>query len=105
MTDLRGRATWRAEPDEDGRLYPSYDVEIRRVADGLVRRYHMDHPWHSSSMFWWTEGNGGCDCNRMMDFQRAGGEDDTLPHPCGDTAYQVIRAIFPDGTTLQIDEP
>lgn len=92
--------TWTAEADADGRLYPSYDVVIQRADDGLKRTYHMKTQWHASSLFWWEDGNGACDCNRGDDFARAGGEPDGGERPCGHQKYLVIRFIFPDGTTL-----
>lgn len=95
---------WVPEPDDEGRLYPSYDVLIRRNSDRLERVYHMASPWHSSSMFWWADGNGSCDCNRSLDFDRAGGADpDVDAVTCGDEAFTVVKAIFPDGTELAID--
>jgi len=92
--------TWTAEPDAAGRLYPSYDVVLRRASDGVERTYHMKTEWHETSSFWWEDGNGACDCNRGDDFARAGGEPEIEDRPCGHEAYLVVRFIFPDGTTL-----
>jgi hypothetical protein len=94
---------WKPEPDEHGRLFSRYEVEIRRNSDGVVRRCPMEL-WHSSSLFWWTDGNGACDCNRALDFARAGGESDDFDPPCGNEAFSVLRAYFPDGTSLDVDE-
>lgn len=54
-----------------------------------VNEQHADGQW-----YWWTEGNGGCDCNRSLFLNREYGlglgeknkEDDDVPNlPCGDT--------------------
>lgn len=69
-----------------------------------------DVEWTDSSVFWWTEGNFGCDCNRGSSFLRAGGPgpaDD--PHwnnvdfDCGDTAYSVLYCELADGRRVPID--
>lgn len=44
-----------------------------------------DESW-DSSLYWWSEGNGGCDCNRSLAF---GGADDE-PLECGNTRYLVV---------------
>lgn len=84
-----------------------YEVEIRRNADGVTRRYRMSSDWPSDSdcpEFWWTEGNGGCDCNRALFFKAAGGEDNEDDDtPCGETLYTVTKAILPDGREIRID--
>ncbi|MHC4370403.1 MAG: hypothetical protein ACYSW8_22560, partial [Planctomycetota bacterium] len=56
------------------------------------------------SDFWWTDGNMGCDCNRHLEFERAGGEDPDLDDAvCGSDLYSVIEIIFPDGDSLRIE--
>lgn len=92
-------------------LHESYDVEILRMADGEIRRCHQAHQWHDdeehgSTLSWWTVGNMACDCNRYLEFERAGGAN---PRPsdesiqCGDGAYRVLRILFPDGTALAVE--
>ena len=83
---------------------PSYDVDIRRNSDGIVRRYHNEYGWHESADFWWADGNGRCDCNRSLFFARAGGDPEPEHPECGVTAYTILKYYFPDGTTKAGDE-
>lgn len=81
-----------------------YEVAIRKNSTGETRKYQVDLEWHESSLFWWTEGNFGCDCNRGTEFLRAGGEPtDDYEHVCGDTKYSVLWARFPNGEEITID--
>lgn len=100
---LRAADEKRAKVDAIG-PYPSYDVLIRHNSTGEVRKSHQDLEWRKGSHWWWTEGNFGCDCNRKLEFQRAGGVELADCESCGQKAYTVIKAIFPDGTELAIDE-
>jgi hypothetical protein len=85
-------------------------LEIRRNADGLIRQY-VDEAFYlpdpdpcesRGSVFWYTEGNAGCDCNRGLFFARAAGEPDP-EIPCGETAYSILRAVTDDGRIVVID--
>lgn len=80
-----------------------YDVLIQKNATGEIRRQHEDLEWHEWTLYWWTDGNFGCDCNREWEFQRAAGEPLTEDPKCGYTKYRVIKAIFPDGKEIEID--
>jgi hypothetical protein len=83
----------------------SYKVLIRRNSDRQERWQTMSNlDWDDHSVFWWTEGNFGCDCNRHMQFQRAGDEPIETDHACSESAYSVIKAVLPDGTEIAIDE-
>lgn len=88
-----------------------YAVEIRRNADGVVRSVNeecgdgadeWDRPHWCSREFWWSEGNGGCDCNRALFFARAAGEPEDWERGCGDTEYSV-RMTLEDGRVV-LDE-
>lgn len=93
-----------------------YDVMIRDNSTGETRTCPMPElEWHESSMFWWTEGNFACDCNRGLEFARAGGmteaeidaldeEADGRAFPCGDSRYTAVKAVFGDGREIPIDE-
>lgn len=95
----------------------SYVVRMRKNETGEIRECQMDMDWHKpqpddpdwTDMFWWTEGNFACDCNRHDTFERAVGiepsdeYDDDIP--CGHHRFTVIEAILPDGTRIQIDRP
>jgi hypothetical protein len=66
----------------------------------LLDRETGDEAWHEdlvesqyleSQEFWWTEGNGACDCNRGDFLARALGK----PEPnlsCSDTRIAIVRA-------------
>lgn len=52
----------------------SYRYQIRNTATGETRVCEMKLNVTSLRTFWWlADGNMGCDCNRHMDFLRAGG--------------------------------
>ena len=85
---------------------PSYTLQVRRTADGLVRECAGPEtaPWSEGSLYYLTEGNFGCDCNRHLMFERAGGADpDIMGHPCGATRYSILSATLPDGTVVPVD--
>ena len=71
----------------DGREFDCHTDVRRECADGQV--------------FWWTEGNGGCDCNRSLYLNREHalglGEcehNDDVPNlPCGDTMTLVSLTV------------
>jgi hypothetical protein len=51
----------------------------------------------TASEFWWTEGNGSCDCNRFLDLRRALGEDPDV------SLARCVDPDFPDGRyTLEL---
>ena len=84
-----------------------YKVAIRNNATGEVRIQHEDLDWHDHSLFWWTEGNFGCDCNREDEWLRAGGmPEDGIPedNECGHERFSVLYAEFPDGRRITIDD-
>lgn len=93
-------------------VWPTYQVELKRNVDGATFLHTSSSPWYDHSESWWTEGNGACDCNRHLCFQGFWEDGVDLPpnddprweRPCGDTAYTAIRAIFPDGSTLKLDD-
>ena len=85
----------------------TYRAYIVKVETGEGRWYEMDGcEWGDGSVFFWTEGNFGCDCNRADSWLRAAGiepEDDGSP--CGDGAYRVPYVELSDGQRVQIDPP
>lgn len=86
----------------------NYDVLIRRNADGLGRVRRIDWNWNKNGeggdMYWWTDGNFGCDCNREWEFQRAGGEPISDDPVCGGSRYTVVKIILPDGEEIPVDQ-
>ena len=73
----------------DGREFTCHEDCLAEHADGM---------W-----YWWTEGNGGCDCNRSLSLNRAhklGLGDPNGEHclderclPCGDTITLVALSV------------
>lgn len=80
-----------------------YGVWIRDNDTSEVRFASMDLEWSPNSIFWWTEGNFGCSCNRSAVFARAGNQEPPEPGDCNRTRYTVTDAVMDDGTTVQID--
>jgi hypothetical protein len=81
-----------------------YNVSICKLATGETRVYREDSTWNYTNEFMWTEGNFACDCNRAMMFQRAGGEEQTWDHDCGDDQYSVLQITDKDGAVLLMGE-
>jgi hypothetical protein len=77
-----------------------YAVHIRNNATGEVREYRDNLDWHGSSLYWWSEGNMSCDCNRHNIFREAGGESATDEN-CSDGRYTVVRITLDDGTVYE----
>jgi len=80
-----------------------YLVAIRKNDTGEIRIYRHDIAWDDTSMYQWTDGNYGCDCNRRLFWYRAAG-DEAEEVICGETAFSVLYAELPDGTRIEIDE-
>jgi hypothetical protein len=75
---------------------------VRLNATGETRVVPFDLPFDDADpsadpeAFFWSDGNYRCDCNRHLEFMRAGSEyteadeeSDAMEHECGDTAYSV----------------
>jgi len=67
--------------------------------------YSLSFDWDGeNSLYWWTEGNFGCDCNRGMSFMRAKGiPEEQIDSPCSENKYRVIKAILNDNSEVIID--
>lgn len=89
----------------------AYKVAIRKNSTGEIRMASMDLDWFKADggddMYWWTEGNFACDCNRHLSWERAGGHEprDDEEMECGSTAFATLYAVLPDGTRIDIDDP
>ena len=83
-----------------------YVAHITRVADGETRTRIFDDDWDDEgSEFWWSQGNYSCDCNRYLEFERAGGhEPDIDDGACGEGAYRV-KIVLPDGSVPYWEGP
>jgi len=97
-----------------------YDVEMRRNATGEVRRIALDFEWEKdggTDLYWWTDGNFGCDSNRILvwtdwgrtepfdsiaEMPKNDGPDEI--HYCDTGHFTVIKAILPDGREIPIDD-
>lgn len=83
---------------------PTYRVEIKDTKTGEVRS--GDFPLYGynrepamrpeDNLFWWSEGNFGCDCNRGDVFKDFGGEERSLSADCncGPNRYLVRAGDF-----------
>lgn len=75
-------------------------IHIRNNQTGEVRTY-QDDVLFSCPVFWWTIGNGSCDCNREIYFQRARGEEPDLDaDTCSEGRYSVILEDADTGREL-----
>lgn len=81
----------------------SYFVLIRNNETKETRKYEIEIDWKESDLFWWTDGNFGCDGNRELCFKRAAGEDTPGDEKCGKGKYTVIEVILPNGESITID--
>lgn len=83
-----------------------YHVAIRNNTTGEERLYRHDMAWDDdgSSMYQWTDGNYGCDCNRELFWHRAVG-DEAEEFACGTEVFSALYAELPDGTRIEIDGP
>lgn len=76
-------------------------LEIRRNADGVTTS-QVWRNW-SFNVFWWTEGNAACDCNRGDFFLQALGQESDDESECGDGCYSV-RCSDADTGKILYDE-
>lgn len=85
----------------------NYTVRIKDNSTGEIRKCKIDLEWTESSVFWWTDGNFGCDCNREVQFMRATDKsfdfDDDVRTVCGHTRFTAIDATLEDGSVMKID--
>lgn len=80
-------------------------ITLRRNSDGKTLtfedewtdspRYRGSPQWEPrNAVFQWTDGNGGCDCNRHLYFERALGRADSEDlwdeAVCGDELYTLV---------------
>ena len=62
-----------------------------QTGDEAWHEYDVEDRYADSQEFWWTDGNGACDCNRMGDLARAlGREDPDLE--CGHDRIVIAQA-------------
>lgn len=84
-------------------------VRLRRNADGkevtIGESYRADDGCHGT-VFYWTDGNFGCDCNRTLAFERACGNTPGLDDSgeCGDGRYTVMSITDASGVIVYAGE-
>lgn len=90
-----------------------YKALVRRNADGLERwlNHECEAQYLDNQLFWWTDGNAACDCNRGLFFDGDEAEDwdegdsGDDPYPCGHERYTLLRLELPDGRWASDAEP
>ena len=83
-------------------------VTLERVADGEARTFRdwlpRDDETGSASAWMYSDGNYSCDCNRWLDFERAGGGNPSLKWArCSDGAF-LARIVTTDTGEIVYDE-
>jgi hypothetical protein len=74
------------EPRSRWRCYGSHDHLVPTLRD--LETGETAKAEHDASLYWWSEGNGGCDCNRSGAF--GGDDNDDEAVCCGSHRYIVI---------------
>ncbi len=77
-----------------------YTVNIKRLLDGKV--FTIEKDWHNNDIanlcYQWTDGNDGCDCNRLSYIEN------TEHNPCGDME-KCIAWIEVNGKIVMDERP
>ena len=78
-------------PLSDGK-WVSVIAEVRKNSTGEIRLHEtceiISDGCDTPSDYIWSDGSYGCDCNRSIFFNRAGGDPEG-DEPCGEGAYSV----------------
>ena len=88
-----------------------YKAAIRKNDTGEIRIAEIEWDWYKNGeegdLYWWTEGNFSCDCNRELQWLYAGKESDIDmdDSKCSKGRYSVLYVELPDGTKIEIDTP
>ena len=87
----------------------TYVAKIIRNSDCEISFYSIKWDWTKNGdrgdLYWWTDGNFGCDCNRYMSFERGKGREPKDDYcKCGYDCYTVPYVILPDGIKIKIDD-
>lgn len=74
-------------------------VTLRDTVTGRVASVKEQFESAVTAEFWWTDGNGACDCERLRQLWAAFREPD--PNiPCGDDRVEIIAAAI-DGVAVE----
>ena len=74
-----------------------YTVTLRDNETGEVRDFPVPYDWKDGSLFWWSEGNMSCDCNRGQWFH---GPSPPKDFQCTLSRYDLLKITLDDGTVL-----
>lgn len=82
------------------------EVRLKKNINGEVRDIPYNLDWmegdEGDSMYFWREGNFGCDCNRSDIWY---GEQEVRPDvECGHKAFAVIHVRLDDGRIVAVDD-
>lgn len=89
-----------------------YYCDIEDTKTGETRRREAEWPHDPHGLeFYWTDGNMGCDCNRSMEFARAGGASDEDAYSYGKEVgcssdinrFRVGYLALDDGSMITVD--
>ena len=66
-------------------------ITIRRNSDGATHVYSDGYAWEDEHqpVYQWTGGNYGCDCNRAIFFENAGGAVNEGEDECGTGVFSI----------------
>ena len=82
-------------------------ITIRRNSSGETRVYSDAYVWDEEEhlVYQWTDGNYGCDCNRAIFFETAGGTANAGEDECGTGVFS--SRVEWDGKILwdELDTP
>lgn len=80
-------------------LIRNNETKEERIQDMGAIEWDADN-----SIYWWTDGNFGCDCNREWEFERAGGYVISPDPKCGHHRFTVPWVELESGERIPIDE-
>jgi len=82
-----------------------YKYAIKNNETGEIRIAEGCCEYEEHNTVWFlTDGNYGCDCNRELEWHRAIDEDDNWENTkCGKTEFSIPYLILEDGTRINVD--
>lgn len=81
-----------------------YKIAIRNNATKEIRNCKLTGKWDDNREFYWTEGNGSCDCNREIRFRMAENETVDESIKCGDSAFSILYVMRCGKVICEFDE-
>ncbi len=88
-----------------------FTITLKDTRDGFLKEYQDTYDWEDDYScgylrtawecfnYQWTEGNNGCDCNRMIFMY--GWEDET--RPCSTGLIEVVKIVDQDGNEYKLE--